>query len=76
VDDHYPGEDGHRALTILGKGSFAMFKVGDRVRVVGDSRIWIVTAHNVDSNTYDLELDGDPGMTMHNVPEGDMSIAT
>ena len=52
-----------------------MFKVGDRVKVVGDSRTWIVTAHNVDTNTYNLELDGDPGVTMNNVPEGDLHIA-
>jgi hypothetical protein len=53
-----------------------MYKVGDHVKVKGDNRTWVVTGHNTDTNTYDLALVDDGGTTMHNVPEGDMSIAT
>ncbi len=54
-----------------------MFKVGRQVTVVGDSRVWVITAvHNTDPPTYDLALVGDAAVTQHNVPEGDMIIAT
>lgn len=54
------------------------FKVDDHVTVKGDTRIWGVTAVNNTSDpiTYDLALLSDSSTTRHNVPEGDMSIAT
>lgn len=55
-----------------------MFKVGDHVTLKGDSRTWVVTAVNntMDPITYELALVGDAGVMKHNVPEGDMTIAT
>lgn len=73
----YYGEDGHHKLPSGGKDS-SMYTVGQHVIWTKDNRVYVVTAVHVNTSppNYDLQLLSDGSVTQHNVPEGDMIIAT
>ena len=53
-----------------------MFKVGDRVLVTGDDRVWIVAVAHIETDTYDLKLESDGSVHQMGVPAGGMRIAS
>ncbi len=55
-----------------------MFKVGQHVIWNGDGKVYVITAVHVNTSpaNYDIQLLSDGSVTQHNVPEGDMVIAT